>query len=232
MPKVKNNEKEKIKQKETINEETINEEATQKETIKEVVKQKRGRKSKKFLMETANAVMNANKVLSCNYCLEKENNNEEYNNEEYNNEELNISDKENKDNNIVVLMDETSLENENVFNKSTYENDENKPYAKKRGRKPKGGKIIQQPLNLNNNKETKPNVILHLKCFLKELNNNTLQGPNIKSYNFSQSKNDLSYEIINSNNEDLVKPFIENENTPKVDDTDDDTTTKTKDKAR
>ena len=78
MPKVKNNEKEKIKQKETINEEmtneetineeTINEEATQKETIKEVVKQKRGRKSKKFLMETANAVMNANKVLSCNYC--------------------------------------------------------------------------------------------------------------------------------------------------------------------
>ena len=239
MPKVKNNEKEKIKQKETINEEmtneetineeTINEEATQKETIKEVVKQKRGRKSKKFLMETANAVMNANKVLSCNYCLEKENNNEEYNNEEYNNEELNISDKENKDNNIVVLMDETSLENENVFNKSTYENDENKPYAKKRGRKPKGGKIIQQPLNLNNNKETKPNVILHLKCFLKELNNNTLQGPNIKSYNFSQSKNDLGYEIITSNNDDLIKPFIENENVSKIEDVDEDISIKIKD---
>ena len=230
MPKVKNNEKEKIKQKETINEEmtneeTINEEATQKETIKEVVKQKRGRKSKKFLMETANAVMNANKVLSCNYCLEKENNNEEYNNEEYNNEELNISDKENKDNNIVVLMDETSLENENVFNKSTYENDENKPY----GRKPKGGKIIQQPLNLNNNKETKPNVILHLKCFLKELNNNTLQGPNIKSYNFSQSKNDLGYEIITSNNDDLIKPFIENENVSKIEDVDEDISIKIKD---
>ena len=192
-------------------------------------------------METANAIaiMNANKVLSCNYCLEKENNNEkhnneedkneELNNEEDKNEELNISDKENNENNIVVLINETTLENKNVFNKNTYENDENKPYAKKRGRKPKGGKIIQQPLNLNNNKETKPNVILHLKCFLKELNNNTLQGPNIKSYNFSQSKNDLGYEIITSNNEELIKPFIENENVSKIEDVDEDASTKIKD---
>jgi len=242
MAKVKNNEKEKTTKEKTIKEETTkeettqeeqlqeettNEETTQEEQKQEVVKQKRGRKSKKFLMENAIAIANANKVINANYCLEKENSKEEFDDEEHN-----ISDKENNENNennIVVLMNETSLENENVFNKNIYENDENKPYAKKRGRKPKGGKIIQQPLNLNNNKETKPNVILHLKCFLKELNNNTLQGTNIKSYNFSQSKNDLGYEIISSNNEELIKPFIENENISKIEDVDEDASTKIKD---
>ena len=66
-------------------------------------------------------------------------------------------------------------------------------------------------------------------CFLKELNNNTLQGPNIKSYNFSQSKNDLGYEIITSNNDDLIKPFIENENVSKIEDVDEDISIKIKD---
>ena len=41
--------------------------------------------------------------------------------------------------------------------------EEEKPLAKKRGRKPKGGKIIHQIVPLNNNKDDKPNVILHLK---------------------------------------------------------------------
>ena len=40
---------------------------------------------------------------------------------------------------------------------------------KKRGRKPKGGKIIKQPVNNNNNEPTKPNVILHLKCSLNDV---------------------------------------------------------------
>jgi hypothetical protein len=42
------------------------------------------------------------------------------------------------------------------------------PPLKKRGRKPKGGKIVQniQPITT---KDKKPNIILHLKCFIKDL---------------------------------------------------------------
>jgi len=75
--------------------------------------------------------------------------------------------------------------------------DEEKPVAKKRGRKPKGGKIIQQIVPLNNNKEPKPNVILHLKCSLKDLQSNLMQGTEIQSFNF-QPTNQLTYDIINS----------------------------------
>ena len=41
--------------------------------------------------------------------------------------------------------------------------------AKKRGRKPKGGKIVQLPVAVVSVKEEKANVILHLKCFIKDL---------------------------------------------------------------
>ena len=45
---------------------------------------------------------------------------------------------------------------------------------KKRGRKPRGGKIIQENLVLNNNVPELPNIILHLKCVTSDLNaNNT-----------------------------------------------------------
>jgi hypothetical protein len=43
--------------------------------------------------------------------------------------------------------------------------------GKKRGRKPKGGKIINQQNLTETEKVEKPNVILHLKCSLKDLNN-------------------------------------------------------------
>jgi hypothetical protein len=147
-------------------------------------KQKRGRKPK-------NAAALENKVLE--ETPEKDNNiifsiqeTKNDNTIENNNENKDIND-ENKDND----------ENEdNVVLSSTQE--ETKPAGKKRGRKPKGGKIIQQVVPLNNNKETKPNVILHLKCSVKDLQSNTSLTTNIESFNFS-SKNDLNYEIINSN---------------------------------
>jgi hypothetical protein len=70
-----------------------------------------------------------------------------------------------------------TIENENIVedNTSLFSTDtnnqieDNKPIAKKRGRKPKGGKIIQQIVPLNNSKESKPNIILHLKCSIKDL---------------------------------------------------------------
>lgn len=71
--------------------------------------------------------------------------------------------------------------------------------SKKRGRKPKGGKIVisngLNPIVIEN----KPNIILHLKCSTKDLINNvsTNDTLDIESYNFA-SKNELSYEIINT----------------------------------
>ncbi len=73
----------------------------------------------------------------------------------------------------------------------------NKPPAKKRGRKPKGGKIIQQLIPLSNVKETKPNVILHLKCSIKDLHSSNLFGSNLDSFSFLNHANS-SYDKIAS----------------------------------
>jgi len=70
---------------------------------------------------------------------------------------------------------------------------------KKRGRKPKGGKIILQTSNLLDFKETKPNVILHLKCSLKDLKTNLLDN-NLNGYDIFTKNNEMSYEIISNNN--------------------------------
>jgi hypothetical protein len=85
--------------------------------------------------------------------------------------------------NIVIKIEESSsMLNENVNSENSENseqpnnNDENiyetldKPIGKKRGRKPKGGKIVQQITQLTNLTEIKPNVILHLKCCLNDLN--------------------------------------------------------------
>ena len=84
--------------------------------------------------------------------------------------------------NIVVFANED--ETDTVIDYNT------KPIGKKRGRKPKGGKIIQQIIPLNNQKELKQNVVLHLKCSLKDLNCSTsLFGSNLEGYSFSQTNN-------------------------------------------
>jgi len=54
--------------------------------------------------------------------------------------------------------------------------------AKKRGRKPKGGKIVE-PVIFQMNKEVKSNVMLHLKCRIADLYNNPLEDTNIQGYN-------------------------------------------------
>ena len=150
------------------------------ETI--IVLKKRGRKSKKDIEEINKGINN------------------EFNNEF--NKEIN---KEIIKENINIVIEETiqninelsntqeSEENENII-------EETKHIPKKRGRKPKGGKIIQQIVPINNNKETKPNVILHLKCSLKDLNINSIIDSEILSYNSYnfQNKTNLTFEIINN----------------------------------
>ncbi len=112
-------------------------------------------------------------------------------------EKLENPEDQSNDNNIIFSIEETK-DNENNVILSNQSVEQKPPGGKKRGRKPKGGKIIQQIVPLNNNAETKPNVILHLKCSLKELQTNVSLSPNIESFNFS-TKNDLKYEIITSN---------------------------------
>jgi hypothetical protein len=46
--------------------------------------------------------------------------------------------------------------------------------VKKRGRKPQGGKIIKKPKPVEQQEEIRSNVILHLKCFIKDLETDVL----------------------------------------------------------
>ena len=70
-----------------------------------------------------------------------------------------------------------------------------KPPAKRRGRKPKGGKIVQNATSGDDDVKSEPNIILHLKCSLKDLETDVTS--NIESFNFlSNTKNELLYEVI------------------------------------
>jgi hypothetical protein len=157
----------------------------------EVVKAKRGRKSKKDLLASLNAATAMTNVqLQIN--------------------ELNVNVEKNDTDitNIQTLSDVTDINvvispsNEEMYDEEGETNENNttdqKPAIKKRGRKPKGGKIIQQVVPLNQQKIDRPNVILHLKCSMKDLqsaNSSCL----IESFNFG-NKNELSYELLNANN--------------------------------
>ncbi len=97
------------------------------------------------------------------------------------------------------------------------------PNSKKRGRKPRGGKIVHQVAASNENENSKPNVILHLRCFIKDLK--IKQETTIDSYNFSSDSScfwanstptaDTLYQAdnymnVNSNMNDNKSIFISN----------------------
>ena len=94
---------------------------------------------------------------------------------------------------------------------------------KKRGRKPKGGKLIKKPIEINEQNTPLSNVILHLKCSLNDvkvdsfaitdpLSYNPVMPPNIMTYNENENQytdfqndtlnenTDLAYENKDSNN--------------------------------
>ena len=162
------------------------------------VLKKRGRKSKKELLEIA--LKDNNQVNdNINVIIEDSNDNE-----------IN-------ENTINELL---NSENENEITVASLQNDEEKPVAKKRGRKPKGGKIIQQIIPLNNAKESKPNVILHLKCSIKDLQSNIPNGNEIQSFNF-QPTNKLSFDIIGGDTNIFNKTEQNNVKYEEADDDDD-----------
>lgn len=68
---------------------------------------------------------------------------------------------------------------------------------KKRGRKPKGGKIVSKELIINQSTNYKPSIILHLKCGSKTINSDeTIYDPNI--HNIKPSNEfDTNYNNVN-----------------------------------
>jgi len=171
------------------------------ENVVVVVKQKRGRKPKNTLLNVNNEVEVKKKSVK-----QKENVVVVQDKDENKDKNLNNEVKQVLSFDSLNIISNSNIDENNSFISNVVENciltnNEVGPTQiqgpmKKRGRKPKGGKIIQQiVVNTNNNVNTKPSVILHLKCFLKELETNILNS-NIESYHFSNNKNDLSYEII------------------------------------
>jgi hypothetical protein len=93
-------------------------------------------------------------------------------------------------------------------NGNSNDNGDTLKIPKKRGRKPKGGKIIKQNINVNNENDVKQNIILHLKCSLSDLNENIFSlgvtyDPNIienvDGYSFDSKE--LPYDYINKKND-------------------------------
>jgi hypothetical protein len=88
---------------------------------------------------------------------------------------------------------------------------------KKRGRKPKGGKIIQNNFSLEQNKSHEPNIIIHLKCGETDLVQNSFISsivyepnvPAVETFQF-ENTNDLGYSVIDyGNKESGVKDYIQ-----------------------
>ena len=155
----------------------------------EPIKAKRGRKSKKELMAALNIEpISPNKKVS--------------------NIDLNISEINN--NNVVESNDDflknVVLPNETDINEPDINDSEDPPIAKKRGRKPKGGKIVQNLVSNEKQTEDKPNVILHLKCSMKELHNLNQGNCQVESYQF---KSELPFDLLTNDN---VKPDNKNYN--------------------
>lgn len=91
---------------------------------------------------------------------------------------------------------------------------------KKRGRKPKGGKIITISSQQMDNKLPEPNIILHLKCSLEDLNTNNFissiaYNPKvepIETFQFEQSNLEMNiHNIEDKNYEEKIESYEKNE---------------------
>lgn len=122
--------------------------------------------------------------------------------------------------NIHVQIDEIL----NISNDTPVQ-PENVVALKKRGRKPKGGKLIIKPVEEIEVIAPLPNVILHLKCCLKDLTDynykisemvkdpltyNPAVPPDIMTYNDSKTTHFAMYESKNNNNNNNNNTISEN----------------------
>ena len=68
--------------------------------------------------------------------------------------------------NVVISL---GLNNNDTGEQISNSDISDKPAPKKRGRKPKGGKIVEPEKPNTGDQDQKMNIILHLKCSLKDL---------------------------------------------------------------
>lgn len=188
--------------KETTKETVSNAEETTKEKAEEPVKGKRGRKSKKELM-AALGVAPEMVVTNVNA----------------NNMSLSVTElPDTQKNSNIVIISNPNLENKAVEAEAEVDSevldDEQgasyKQVSKKRGRKPKGGKIIQQVIPVDSQINDKPNVILHLKCSMKDLQN-SINSNTVESYAFN-AKHNLCYDVIGGENINSVNTYFNDKN--------------------
>jgi hypothetical protein len=110
--------------------------------------------------------------------------------------------------NVAVEQTNVALEQTNVALEQTdvaVAQQAEAKFPKKRGRKPKGGKIILQNFSLEQNKIPEPNIIVHLKCGETDLIQNSFISsvnyepnvPSVETFQFENTKsNDLGYSVI------------------------------------
>ena len=156
------------------------------EIVKYPILKKRGRKSKKELQ-----LLIANNTIIDND--DKDNKDNKDNKDDKDDKDDNNDNNDNELNNPpIFFIPENNIidtENDNII-------------PKKRGRKPKGGKIIQQIESISSNVESKTNVILHLKCLIKDLQLPSSLEHDIQSFNFinNTQQHQLTYDLINTEN--------------------------------
>lgn len=98
------------------------------------------------------------------------------------------------------------------------------PEVKKRGRKPKGGKLISKDTSEKDAAPVPTNVILHLKCSLKEIEEDVIQNKNnligdplnynasvppvVKAYDNTHSDNKF-FELENKTIEESINAYTD-----------------------
>ena len=105
-------------------------------------------------------------------------------------------------------------ETSNIIIESNIEAVSNVKIPKKRGRKPKGGKIVPNNVLSNDKKILEPNIIMHLKCGETDIAQNAFSSsltyepnvPPVETFQFDNTKsNDLGFSIIDYGAKDLNK---------------------------
>ena len=117
--------------------------------------------------------------------------------------------------NVVISL---GLNNNDTGEQISNSDTGDKPAPKKRGRKPKGGKIVEPEKPNTGDQDQKMNIILHLKCSLKDLH--TSQNDYMEPYNGNinsqfepigneaEQMNDYgsTYNVIDNNKSQIVPP--------------------------
>ncbi len=117
--------------------------------------------------------------------------------------------------NITIVIEETVV---------LQDKDATDPNTKKRGRKPKGGKLIIKPSIKADSPPPVTNIILHLKCSTQDLNehNNVISqlvsdpltyNPNIPPSIMTYNSTESSFSVYDKNNDQTIQESVSNENT-------------------